>query len=112
MKTTYLTSLTTSFDPFTGAAKVPRLLLTFLSADAFKAINVKITQLPRNSPQPATLELGFKDGKSLKYSWLDKSKMPKLEKGQKREKPITLGDIVGEINRHARLTQRKEELAG
>lgn len=112
MKTTYLTTLNTAFDPFSITAKVPRLLLTLLSASAYKTVHVKISQLPRGSPLPATVELGFKDGKKLNYSWAEKARMPKLEKGQKREKPVVLQDIITEVDRHARVTGRKEELAG
>lgn len=109
MKTTYLTTLHAAFNPFSRTGIVPRLFLNLLPANAHKTIAIKTTQLPRGSPQPAALELGFKDGNKLKYTW------PELSKEQvaaAEQKPPSIHDIVAEVDRHARITGRKEELAG
>ncbi|ETI26308.1 hypothetical protein G647_03085 [Cladophialophora carrionii CBS 160.54] len=94
MITTYLTSLKATFNPFSPSSKIPRLFLTLLPANAHKTLQIKSQALPRHSPEPSTLELGFKDGK----------------KGMGEK--VSLQDIVEEVNRHARGLARKEELSG
>jgi large subunit ribosomal protein L53 len=109
MKTTYLTQLSCAFNPFSRTAIVPRLFLGMLPANAHKTIQIKTTQLPRNATQPAFLELGFKDGKKMKYEWKE---MTHEEFQNAEQKPATIHDVVAEVDRHARITGRKEELAG
>ena len=111
MRTTYLTSLTAAFNPLSTTGIVPRLFLTLLPAAAHKSIQIKTTQLPRNSPLPASLELGFKDGKKLKYTWAERAKTAEVA-NVAQEKPVALQDIVDEVDRHARIAGRKEDLAG
>lgn len=110
MKTAYLTHLTLAYNPFLRTSKVPRLFLTLLSPKAHKSIQIKSTQYPRASTQPAFLELGFKDGKKLRYEWSEQG----LQQGQEKdkEKIVKLEDVVYEVDRHARILGRKEELAG
>ena len=111
MKTRYLTSLTTAFNPFSVTGKVPRLFLNLLPANAHKSIAIKTTQLPRTSKQPASLVLGFKDGKTMTYTWAEKSETEGVAGGKPQE-IVSLQDVVQEVERHARMTGRKEELAG
>jgi large subunit ribosomal protein L53 len=115
MITTYLASLKTTFNPFSTSSKIPRLLINLLPASAHKTIQIKSTALPRGSTEPATLEVAFKDGKILKYSWTHvakpKEKDASMANGKLAEK-TTLQDIVDEVNRHARIAIRKEELSG
>lgn len=106
MKTTYLTSLTARFNPFSTTAKVPRLVLGMLSPSAHKSVKITTTQLPRSSTQPALLEMGFKDGKSMKFSWTEEATQP----SDKKAEAIKLQDIVEQVNRHARILARQEEL--
>ncbi|OAL37500.1 hypothetical protein AYO20_03349 [Fonsecaea nubica] len=109
MITTYLTSLKARFNPFSASSKIPRLFLTLLPADAHKTLKISSTALPRSSSEPSTLELGFKDGKVVKYSWGAEARASsKKGFGEK----VTLTDIVEEVDRHARVLARKEELAG
>jgi large subunit ribosomal protein L53 len=117
MITTYLTTLKATFNPFSPSSKIPRLFLTLLPANAHKSLQIKSQALPRHSPEPSTLELGFKDGKTVKYSWGGKaaeaeqttaSVTAKKGTGEK----VSLQDIVEEVNRHARGLARKEELSG
>lgn len=101
MKVTHVTTLTTQLNPFSRTSKVPRLILALLPPNAHKSIKIKTTQLPRNSKLPALLELGFKDGKTMKWEW-----------SESEEKSAGVVDIVTEANRHTRMLSRKEELTG
>lgn len=113
MRTTYLTSLNTSFNPFSPTSHVPRLFLQLLPAKAHRDIKISQSVLPRSSPQPAQLELGFKDGKKMKFSWVEQAKARTAgAEQQKAEKQVQLSDIVEEVERHARVLGRKEELSG
>jgi large subunit ribosomal protein L53 len=119
MITTYLTSLKATFNPFAASSKIPRLFLTQLPANAHKTIQIKSTPLPRGSTGPSTLELGFKDGKVVKYSWggpitaIEDGSGKAVQKGRKTGgEKVTLQDIVEEVDRHAKGLARKEELNG
>jgi large subunit ribosomal protein L53 len=105
MKITHFTSLTASFNPFARHAKTPRLFLSLLPPSARSTVKVTVKQLPRSSTDPSTLEIGFKDGKVLKYTFQD----PAV--GQK-EDGIKLKDVVEQVERHSRGLKRKEDLAG
>jgi len=106
MKTTYLTTLTTSFNPFSRTSSVPRLFLQLLPTKAHKDVKITQTGLPRTSTHPATLQLGFKDGKTMSFSWAERVK------GAEKQETTQLSDIVEEVERHARIVGRKEELSG
>jgi large subunit ribosomal protein L53 len=107
MKTSYLTTLTARFNPFTPSAKVPRLVLSLLGPSAQKTVKISTTQLPRSSVEPSVLELRFKDGKTMKWAWGGE-----VVEGEKKKKQAGVKDIVEEVDRHARVLRRKEELAG
>lgn len=112
---TYLTNLKVAFNPFHASSKVPRLFLALLPADAHKTIKISATTLPRGSTAPSILELGFKDGKTMKYSWASESlqKSAKSENGSRQKgERVRLEDIAEEVNRHARGLARQEELSG
>ena len=79
---------------------------------AHKSIQIKQTMLPRASTQPSFLELGFKDGKKLKWEWTEQDLVGGLGKDGKEKKVVKLEDVVVEVDRHARILGRKEELAG
>jgi large subunit ribosomal protein L53 len=111
MITTYITSLRAAFNPFQATSKVPRLFLNALPAEAHKTIKISATQFPRTSAAPAILELGFKDGKTLKYSWAADALDNTATKEKKTER-VSLQEIVEEVNRHARASDRKAELSG
>lgn len=116
MRTTYLTSLTTTFNPFSTTSHVPRLFLQLLPVNAHKSIKITQKVLPRTTALPATLELGFKDGKGMKFEWVERRKTGSgdgyVKEGGAREKQVQLADIVEEVERHARVLGRKEELQG
>lgn len=106
MKTSYITSLTTRFNPFTRSSKVPRLVLSLLGPAAQRTVKINTTQLPKSSAEPSILELGFKDGKTMKWTWDAEG----TEIGKKEQAGIK--HIVEEVDRHARVLKRKEELSG
>lgn len=103
MKTTYLVNLTTAFNPFSKTAAVPRLFLQQLSAKAQKDIKITRKVLPRTSAEPASLTLGMKDGQQMKYTWSEQDDA---------KSQVRLNDIIEQIQRHARVVGRKEELSG
>ena len=115
MKTAYLTQLTTSFNSFSLTSRVPRLLLNSLPPNAHKAIQIKSIPLPRTSTSPAFIELGFKDGKKMRYEWSEDD-VKKFEPGsieaKKRKRVATLQNVIEEVDRHARIAGRKQELNG
>lgn len=106
MKTTYLTTIAVSFNPFSPSSRVPRFFLQSLPTKAHKDIKITHAVLPRTSTAPATMQLGFKDGKSMNFSWTEHVK------GREKPKNVGLPYIVEEVERHARILGRKEELAG
>ena len=74
-------------------------------------------------PQPpATVELVFKDGKVMKWEWREEQYplVGQHARGTgvegtgagKQEKRVKIGDIVEEVNRHERMLERREDLAG
>ena len=105
MKTKHLTTVTASFNPFARHAKIPRLFLSLLPPGARSTVKVNMKQLLRASTEPSTLELGFKDGKVMKYSFRDQTAGDKSE-------PVKLKDVIEQVERHTRSLARKEELAG
>lgn len=106
MKTSHITSLTTRFNPFTRSSKVPRLVLSLIGPSAHNTVKINTTQLPKSSAEPSSLELGFKDGKTMKWAW----DVQGTEVG--RQEQAGIKDIVDEVDRHARVLKRKEELSG
>jgi hypothetical protein len=113
MKTTYLTTLNLAFNPFSRTSKVPRLFLSLLPPAAYRTIQIKQAQLPRSSTSPSFLEIGFKDGKKLRYEWTEENMQAgKLNKEGKVIQAVKLEDVVAEVDRLARIQGRKEELAG
>ncbi|KAI9662856.1 MAG: 39S ribosomal protein L44, mitochondrial [Bathelium mastoideum] len=95
MITRFITSVRTSFNPFTRPGKTARSFLALLPPDARKSMKVDVQTLPRASQDPAALGLSFKDGKEMNLD-LDKLKIK---------------DIMDEVDRHSRLLGRKEELS-
>lgn len=106
MKTSYITSLTTRFNPFTRSSKVPRLVLSLIGPSAQKTVKISTTQLPKSSTEPSVLELGFKDGRTMKWAW----DVEGTEVGKKEQ--VGIQAIVEEVDRHARILKRKEDLSG
>ncbi|OCK77694.1 hypothetical protein K432DRAFT_113417 [Lepidopterella palustris CBS 459.81] len=97
MITRFLTDVRTKFNPFSPRAKTVRKFLALLPPNA-RASGMKIeTQvLPRQSKEPALLEVKFRDGKKLN---LDLEKM-------------RITEVMEEVDRHSRILARKDELLG
>ncbi len=112
MKTTYITSINAIFNPFTHSGAVPRLFLQLLPVKAHKDMKIVQQVLPRSSPAPAKLELSFKDGKIMKWTWGGQQVQQQAQAPGQTERKIGLPDIIEEVNRHARILGRKEELSG
>jgi hypothetical protein len=102
-KTTHLTSLVASFNPFARHAKTPRLILSLLPPATRSSVKVIVKQLVRSNTDPSTLDIGFKDGKVLKYQFQEP--VP----GQKMD-TVKLKDVVEQVDRYSRVLKRKEEL--
>ena len=106
MKITHLTHLTAAFSPFRPSSKTPRLLLSLIPPSA-QGLKISVTQLPQNTTLPSTLEVGFKDGEVMKWSFTDAAK----EEGVGAEQ-LRLKDVVEQVERHTRKLRRAEELSG
>lgn len=106
MQTRFLTSLSTTINPFSQLSKTPRLFLALLPPDSRSRIKINVKQLARASPDPSTLNLTFKDGKEMNFVFKDIDIAAK-EAGEEK---IKLSDILEEVERHCRILGRKEDL--
>lgn len=125
MQTRFLTSLRTTFNPFSRASKVPRLFLALLPPNARQTLKISVTQLPRASTEPSVLELGFKDGKEMRFVLGGQKQGGMAANGGNAAlgetaggiavdegKELKLKDVMEEVERHCRILGRKEELMG
>ncbi|KAF2835496.1 mitochondrial ribosomal protein L44 [Patellaria atrata CBS 101060] len=96
MITRFLTDVTVRFNPFTAPAKTARTFLAHLPPNARSNMKINTALLPRTATGPTKLFLKFKDGKEMDLD-LDKLKIK---------------DVMVEVDRHARLLSRQEELSG
>ena len=99
-----ITTFRAVFSPFSPLSRPCRILLNLLQnpttapANSATHIDIKVTQLPRNSTQLPEMTVGFKGGKEVK-----------LEVGKRKMK---IGDVIDEISRVGRLIEREESLKG
>lgn len=99
-----ITTFRTTFNPFAHASRPCRLFLSLLRTPATASpaspthIDIKVTQLPRNSTQQPVMTVGFKGGKEVT-----------LEVGKRGMK---IGDVVEEISRVGRALEREASLKG
>ncbi|KAH8884484.1 putative ribosomal protein YmL44, mitochondrial [Thozetella sp. PMI_491] len=95
MMTRFITDVTTKFNPFSAKARTARLFISFLPPNA-RAGGMKITTLllPRNSVEPTSLYVKFKDGKEMN---LDVENMG-------------IKSVVEEVDRHSRALQKQADL--
>ncbi|CAK7271385.1 39S ribosomal protein L44, mitochondrial [Sporothrix epigloea] len=95
MLTRFITEVSTRFNPFSVRSKAARLFLTELPPNVRQQGMLVTTQLlPRDSTEPSSLTVKFKDGKVMK---LDCEQM-----GIKR--------VVEEVDRHSRALQKQADL--
>ncbi|KAJ5768526.1 hypothetical protein N7533_001109 [Penicillium manginii] len=99
-----ITTFRTTFNPFSQASRPCRLFLSLLrtpgttSTSSPSHIDIKVTQLPRNSTQQPVMTVGFKGGKEVT-----------LEVGKRG---LKIGDVVEEVSRVGRFLEREASLKG
>ncbi|KAJ5692573.1 hypothetical protein N7462_001996 [Penicillium macrosclerotiorum] len=99
-----ITTFRTTFNPFSQASRPCRLFLSLLRTPTTTPtsspthIDIKVTQLPRNSTQQPVMTIGFKGGKELI-----------LEVGKRG---LKIGDVVEEVSRVGRALEREASLKG
>ncbi|KAL4882746.1 39S ribosomal protein L53/MRP-L53-domain-containing protein [Aspergillus karnatakaensis] len=99
-----IASLRTTFNPFARSSRGCRLLLSLLRnpntvpTGSATHIDIKVTQLPRESTKQPEIVVGFKGGKEVK-----------LEVGKRQMK---IGDVVEELARIGRAIEREQALKG
>ncbi|MBE7182132.1 MAG: hypothetical protein INR71_13175 [Terriglobus roseus] len=96
MITRFLTSVTAKFNPFSPGARTARTFLAMLPPTARADMAVDVKLLPRASPDPPSLVLGFRDGRKLD---VDLAR-------------LRFKEVAEEVDRHSRLLKRAEELGG
>ncbi|RGP61154.1 ribosomal protein l44 [Fusarium sporotrichioides] len=95
MITKFMTEVSAKFNPFSTCAKPARLFLTLLPPNA-RANGTTITSaiLPRNSQEPSSLRVKFKDGKELNFDC----------------QKVNIKGLVEEVDRHSRQLQKAADL--
>ncbi|KAL6712040.1 39S ribosomal protein L44, mitochondrial [Coniothyrium glycines] len=97
MITRFLTDVRVTFNPFSPRSKPARLFLSLIPPNARESgMKIESNMLPRNSKEPASLGVKFKDGKEINLD-LD---------------TMRITQVVEEVDRHSRTLARKEELTG
>ncbi|KAF2869441.1 39S ribosomal protein L53/MRP-L53-domain-containing protein [Massariosphaeria phaeospora] len=97
MITRFLTNVSVKFNPFSPRSKSARLVLSLIPSTArASGLRVESKMLPRDSKEPASLGVKFKDGKEMNLE-LDK---------------MRITEVVETVDRHSRQLARKEELSG
>lgn len=97
-----ITTFRATINPFSRQSRACRLFLSLLRnpsttpASSPTHIDIKVTQLPRNSTQSPEMTVGFRGGKELK-----------LEVGKRQMK---IGDVVEEVARVGRVVEREASL--
>ncbi|KOS16881.1 54S ribosomal protein L44 [Escovopsis weberi] len=95
MITKFMTEVSAKFNPFSACAKPARLFLTHLPPNA-RASGTSITTalLPRESGEPSSLRVKFKDGKEMTFNCAKYS----------------IKGLVEEVDRHSRQLQKAADL--
>ncbi|RMJ13222.1 hypothetical protein CDV36_007120 [Fusarium kuroshium] len=95
MITKFMTEVTAKFNPFSACAKPARLFLTFMPPTArANGTTITTTILPRDSKEPSSLRVKFKDGKELDFNC----------------QKINIKGLVEEVDRHSRQLQKAADL--
>ncbi|KAI2609763.1 putative ribosomal protein YmL44, mitochondrial [Hypoxylon fragiforme] len=96
MITRFITEVNTKFNPFSIRSRATRLLLNNLPPYVRQnGMLVNTTLLPRNSTEPATLHVKFKDGKEMHLDG----------------ETLGIKGIIEELDRHSRTLQKQADLA-
>ncbi|KAG5923730.1 hypothetical protein E4U61_002627 [Claviceps capensis] len=92
----FITKVTARFNPFSVCAKPARLFLTYLPPNArASGTSVETILLPRNTTEPSSLKVDFKDGKQLAFNC---SRIP-------------INMLVEEVDRYCRALQKASDLS-
>ncbi|KAJ3503720.1 hypothetical protein NM208_g16459 [Fusarium decemcellulare] len=95
MITKFMTEVSVKFNPFSVCAKPARLFLTFMPPTArANGTAISTTILPRDSKEPSSLRVKFKDGKELNFDC----------------QKINIKGLVEEVDRHSRQLQKAADL--
>jgi len=95
MITSFITEVSTRFNPFSASAKTARLFLTRIPPTArSQGMAIKTQLLPRDSQEPSSLRIKFKDGQEMK-----------IDCGT-----TTLKNVVEIVDRHSRQLQKQADL--
>jgi large subunit ribosomal protein L53 len=95
MITKFITEVNAKFNPFSVSAKPARLFLTYLPPNArMSGMTINTKLLPRNSTEPNSLNVKFKDGKIMNFD-CDK---------------VNIKGLAAECDRHSRQLQKAEDL--
>lgn len=74
-------------------------------------MTIKNTVLPASSTAPSSIEVGFKDGKVLRFVEGGAAKDGGAE-GVWDLTKLGINEVVEEVERHSRVLRRREELDG
>ncbi len=69
MITRFITSVSTSFNPFSRSAKTARSFLAHLPPNARQTMAINTKLLPRDTKDKAVLQLKFSESQLLSSSW-------------------------------------------
>ncbi|KAM5381056.1 hypothetical protein ACJZ2D_003171 [Fusarium nematophilum] len=95
MITKFMTEVTAKFNPFSACAKPARLFLTLMPPTArANGTTIATTVLPRDSKEPSSLRVKFKDGKELDFNC----------------QKINIKGLIEEVDRHSRQLQKTADL--
>jgi large subunit ribosomal protein L53 len=95
MITKFLTEVTAKFNPFQPCAKPARLFLTLMPPKArTSGTSITTTLLPRDSADPSSVRVKFKDGKEITFDC----------------QKYKIQGIVEEVDRHSRQLQKAADL--
>ena len=123
MQTKFLSTLAVTFNPFSATRwhKTPRLLLSFLPANAASSgLKISTTILPQNSTDSSRIAIGYKDGKTLVFEGKQAQEELGTAPAQAQQSAVADGvldlkmmgvkDVLAEVDRHSRLLSRKADL--
>ncbi|KAK4454644.1 39S ribosomal protein L53/MRP-L53-domain-containing protein [Podospora aff. communis PSN243] len=95
MLTHFISEVSTRFNPFSTGAKTARLFLTRLPPGArASGLNITTQLLPRNSTEPSSLMIKFKDGMEMKLDC----------------ETMNIKSVVEVVDRHSRQLQKQADL--
>ena len=114
MITRFITSVRTTFNPFSPYGKTARSFLALLPPNARHSMKIDVKMLPRASQDPASLGLSFSMSTlSIMYQvvWADQCGAEDGKEMNLDLAKLKIKDITNEVDRHSRQLGRKEDLS-